>query len=64
MTGKEIPDKYHLYMIVKLHLFIASAPLPPHYFNPPHNSHLLNWIKQLLDVSQRGFIVHVCDPVV
>lgn len=47
-----------------VHLFIVSAPSPQRYFNPPHNSHLLNWIKQLLDAGQRGFIVHVCDPVV
>lgn len=48
-------------MIVEPHLFIASAPSPHPHLNPPHYSHLPNWIKRLLDVSQRGFIVRVCD---
>lgn len=61
LTNKNI-DKYPLQcMIVELHSFIASATSLPPLLNLPHYSHLPNWIKRLLDVSQRGFIVSVCD---
>lgn len=36
---------------------LTATSAPPH----THYSHLTNWIKRLLDVCQRGFIVHVCD---
>lgn len=42
-------------------LVYCLSLLPSPHLNPPHYSHLPNWIKRLLDVSQRGFIVRVCD---
>lgn len=41
-------------------IYCLISFLHPHLI-PPHYSHLPNWIKRLLDVSQRGFIVCVCD---
>lgn len=43
-------------------VYWLNPPHPPGpHLDPPHYSHLPNWMKRLLDVSQRGFIVRVCD---
>lgn len=52
----------YVWLWTSIHL-LPPTPSPHCHLSPPHThySHLTNWIKRLLDVCQRGFIVHVCD---